>query len=112
MPTIAITGIKEKVRKYLALGLMTIVIYFAMANHYILDKGTVSVLPKKKMAISHTIYRMDGKSPETILQVDALRWAGIGDILVKKGLIPPERLPELEDRAERRRGDALVKDSR
>lgn len=96
--------IREKIRKYLALGLVTAMIYFAMANHYIICQGTVSVLPKKKMAAAHTVYRVDGKSPETILKVDALRWAGIGDILVKKGLISPERLLVLEDRAERQRG--------
>ena len=76
-------------------GLLLIVVlgaalYFLMNYHIILTNRGTRLLKKSNMTLQYTFFSTKGKVNKSILVIDALRKAGIGDLLKREGLMTEE----------------------
>jgi hypothetical protein len=76
-------------------GLLLIVVlgaavYFLMSYHIILTNRGTRLLKKSNMTLQYTFFSTKGKVSKSILAIEALRKAGIGDLLKREGLMTEE----------------------
>jgi hypothetical protein len=74
---------KARLKQYLLIALIALAGYFILNHHIIFDGKQVHLLRKTTMHLHYTFYSIKQKKPDTIMQVDTLRDAGIGDLLVE-----------------------------
>ncbi len=69
--------------------------YFVLSHHFIFIGSDLQLLKKSHLTLEYTIFSTQGKSIESIMNVDELRKDGIGRLLVEKGKITEEQLEEI-----------------
>ncbi len=89
---------KQKIKKYLLIGLAATVFYFILSNHYIVDGRDVYLLKKTSLHLHETFVSISNERPETILRNDVLRDAGIGDLFVELEIMTEEEKDLLESK--------------
>jgi len=60
-------------------------LYVILSYHFIFIGNSITMLKKTYMTLDYTIFSTKAKSVESILAIDELREAGIGELLVKMG---------------------------
>jgi hypothetical protein len=85
------------IKKYIIYGIIIFAVYLLLAYHYIYVGGKdVRFLKKDHLNLKYTFFSIQSKPPKNIMQIDVLRDAGIGDILVDIGMITEEQKIDLE----------------
>jgi hypothetical protein len=93
----------RKIKQLVVLGVVGYAIYFLLANHIIFFGRDFAILKKSELTFNHTFYQPGDKKEikykglENILRNEDLREAGLGELLVDRGLITEEQLDEALD---------------
>ena len=91
----------QTIKKYLLYAALIGLVYMLLANHYIYIGGkNFRMLKKESLNLRYTFFSVQSKSPSRIIEIDDLRWAGIGDVLYEEGLVSKDRQVTLEQKFE------------
>jgi len=91
----------QTIKKYLLYAALIGLVYMLLANHYIYIGGKdFRILEKESLNLRYTFFSVQNKSPSRIIEIDDLRWAGIGDILYEEGLVSKDQQVTLEQKFE------------
>lgn len=72
--------------------------YFVLSHHFIFIGNDMQLLKKSRLTLEYTFFSTQGKSIESIMNVDDLRNDGIGRLLVQKGKITEDQLETILDK--------------
>ena len=87
----------SRIKQYILIAVAAVALYYVMDNHFIFYGTQVHLLKKTSLHLHYTFFSVKDKKPENIMQIDYLREAGIGDLLVELGIINEEQESQLED---------------
>jgi hypothetical protein len=83
---------QKGLKKLVIWGVILACGYFMLSTHFIFIGSDLRLLKKSHLTLEYTIFSTQGKSIESIMNVDALRNDGIGRLLVEKGKITDDQL--------------------
>jgi len=91
----------QTIKKYLLYAVVIGIVYLMLANHFIYIGGKdFRVLKKGTLNLKYTFFSVQNKSPASIIKIDDLRWAGIGEVLFEEGLVTKDEQITLEQKFE------------
>jgi hypothetical protein len=90
----------KRIKKLIVWACIACVAYFVLANHFIFVGSTPKILKKAKFTLDYTFFSTQGKTNQSILQVDELRKAGVGQMLLQMGRISEDELERLTAKIE------------
>lgn len=91
----------QTIKKYLLYAALIGLVYLLLAYHYIYIGGKdFRVLSKESLNLKYTFFSVQSKSPASIIKIDDLRWAGIGELLYEEGLVTKDEQMRLENKFE------------
>ena len=86
----------SRIKQYILIAVIAVAAYFVMSNHFIFYGSKVHLLKKPTLHLNYTFYSVKDKRPSSVMKIDYLREAGIGDLLVELGMIDQEQKAKLE----------------
>ena len=89
---------KQRLKQYLLIALAAAAVYFILDNHFVFKANRVYLLQKTTLNLHDTFVSLDNKRPETIMESEDLRDAGIGDLMVELEMLTEEHKQQLESK--------------
>jgi hypothetical protein len=88
---------QKGLKKLVIWGVILACGYFVLSNHFIFIGSDLWLLKKSHLTLEYTIFSTQGKSIDSIMNVDELRKDGIGRLLVEAGKITEDQLEVILD---------------
>lgn len=88
----------QKLRLVVLAAVLGVAGYFLLSYHVVFFGKSLKLLKKGKLTSEYTFISVGGKNTESILQIDTLREAGIGSLLVEMGMLSEEEKEALEEK--------------
>lgn len=86
----------SRLKQYFWIALFMAFLYYLLAHHFIFfSLKSFETLEKNELTFRYTFYNVVDKRPEKIMRIDPLREAGIGNLLVERGLVSNERMNQI-----------------
>ena len=89
---------KQRLKQYAIIAAAGFVLWSILDNHFIIEGHHIYLLRKSELNLHDTFVSLNNKRPETILQNERLREAGIGDLLVEIGMLTEDEKSRLESK--------------
>ena len=88
----------QKIRLLVLTAILGAVGYFLLSYHIIWFDNAFKLLNKSKLTSEYTFIWAKNKTMESLLRIDTLREAGIGNVLVEMGRLSEEQKEYLEQK--------------
>lgn len=86
-----------RIKHYLLILIGLAAFFFILSHHFIFTSWKeIDLLKKDKLSLEYTFFSLKQANPTKVMRIDVLREAGIGDIMVERGLISQEGLDRIE----------------
>lgn len=86
-----------RIKQYLLILIGLAAFFFILSHHFIFTSWKeIDLLKKDKLSLEYTFFSLKQANPTKVMRIDVLREAGIGDIMVERGLISQEGLDRIE----------------
>jgi len=89
---------KQRLKQYAIIAAAGFLLWGVLDNHFIIEGHHIYLLRKSELNLHDTFVSLNNKRPETILQNERLREAGIGDLLVEIGMLTEDEKSRLESK--------------
>ena len=76
---------KQVLKRYLFWAVLGAILYGMLSYHFIIIGRSVKPLKKTELTLNYTFYSTNAKRNATMMEIDELRDAGIGDLLMEAG---------------------------
>ena len=86
---------KSRIKQYIFIAILVAAGYMILNNHFIFYGKQVHLLKKNEMNLHYTFFSLNQKTADSVMKIDRLREAGIGDLLVELDIIDSEELNRL-----------------
>jgi hypothetical protein len=86
----------SRIKQYILIAVLAVAAYFMMRNHFIFYGTKIHLLKKPTLHLHYTFFSIKEKRPSSVMKIDYLREAGIGDLLVELGMIDQQQRADLE----------------
>ena len=86
-----------RIKQYILIVVIAVAGYFVMDNHFIFYGTKIHLLKKTSLHLHYTFFSIKEKRPSSVMKIDYLRKAGIGNLLVELGMINEEQRTKLEN---------------
>jgi hypothetical protein len=91
----------NRIRNYVLVALAIGAFYFLLSHHFIFSSyRDIDVLKKADLTFKYTFVSIKQVRPEVILRVESLRDAGLGEMMVERGMLSEGRLTMILDKIE------------
>ena len=87
-------------KRFILVIIIAVLGYLLLSFHIVYFGNGIRILKKARLTSEYTFANVKGLPVESILKIDTLREAGIGDILVEMGKLDKERKEILEKQFE------------
>lgn len=88
----------NRLKKFVIWGVVLACGYYALSHHFVFVGSDLEILKKSRLTLEYTFFSTQGKSIESIMDVDDLRKDGIGKLLVEKGKVTEDQLETILER--------------
>ncbi len=86
----------KRLKQYIFIGLVIFAVYFLLSHHIVFHGTDFFLLDKEELTLEYTFFSVKDKKVTNILQIDPLRKAGIGNVLVELQIITDDERYKLE----------------
>jgi hypothetical protein len=91
-----------RLKQYFWIAIAIAAFYFLLSHHFILFSFTdFELLKKQELTLEQTFVSLKQAKPMEVLKIDALRDAGIENILLDRGVVSEKRLDQILDQIDR-----------
>lgn len=85
-----------RIRNYALIAIAIGSFYYLLSHHFIFTSwNSFDILPKQELTLKYTFFSIKQVYPETVLRIEELRDAGIGDIMLEKGMLTEDRYNQI-----------------
>jgi hypothetical protein len=86
----------SRLKQYVLIGAVIGFFYFLLSHHFIFFSfKDYERLKKNELTFKHTFNSLQQQTPEAVLRVTELREAGLGELMVQRGLLSAEKLQQI-----------------